>query len=323
MTFRVWFSLWIASFFKLLLIGTDPKRRDRHGRHKSRRRYFGDSKKQSKRRSRFSAQNKRTLDALLSFLVCTAAIVLLPLGLLDFGRRRIGAVHRARCHHTRHTAASKKAKRKRRVAPTAEHSVAASPSRAPAPKPSSERTGARTTKTSHTSSGRDEIAPSAPLFAERVPTSVTTVAEPPDESTPLSAPERESDQYVRARLTVAGVQYCADVARGLAVGDRLELVREPDNLHDRNAVRLEHGGIKVGYVDRLHSAAFATCLRLGRTMYAVITAVTYPESAPEHTADAALDSDLALGHEDVATDSHFTADYTTVPRLEYEAWISS
>ena len=43
----------------------------------------------------------------------------------------------------------------------------------------------------------------------------------------------------------------------LRVGDSLELVREPDNVHDPNAVRVEWRGHKLGYVPRRENAPLA------------------------------------------------------------------
>jgi HIRAN domain-containing protein len=43
----------------------------------------------------------------------------------------------------------------------------------------------------------------------------------------------------------------------MQVGDELVLVREPDNLHDSNAVRVEWLGEKLGYIPRHENADVA------------------------------------------------------------------
>jgi hypothetical protein len=44
---------------------------------------------------------------------------------------------------------------------------------------------------------------------------------------------------------------------GMHVGDPLRLVREPDNAHDANAIRVEWQGHIVGYVPRLENEVLA------------------------------------------------------------------
>jgi hypothetical protein len=53
------------------------------------------------------------------------------------------------------------------------------------------------------------------------------------------------------------------VLRDLKAGDRLELVREPQNPYDANAVRVEWRGVKLGYVPRRDNAAVARQLDHG------------------------------------------------------------
>ena len=49
----------------------------------------------------------------------------------------------------------------------------------------------------------------------------------------------------------------------LQAGDELQLVREPDNPHDANAVRVEWRGYRLGYVPRRENAALAWGLDRG------------------------------------------------------------
>ena len=57
----------------------------------------------------------------------------------------------------------------------------------------------------------------------------------------------------------------------LRVGDRLELVREPDNPYDANAVRVEWRGRKLGYVPRAENPALAWAMDRGETVTARIS----------------------------------------------------
>ena len=65
---------------------------------------------------------------------------------------------------------------------------------------------------------------------------------------------------------LAGFRYyeAKDVWGEMRVGDRLELVRETENIHDANAVSVSWRGRKLGYVPRRENAAIAReRLRLG------------------------------------------------------------
>jgi hypothetical protein len=54
-------------------------------------------------------------------------------------------------------------------------------------------------------------------------------------------------------------------------GDELALVREPDNPHDRNAVRVEWRSFKLGYVPRAQSEAVARLLDRGTRLAARVS----------------------------------------------------
>jgi hypothetical protein len=57
----------------------------------------------------------------------------------------------------------------------------------------------------------------------------------------------------------------------LNVGDRLELVREPANPHDANAVRVEWRGRMLGYVPRADNATLAWAMDRGEAVSARIS----------------------------------------------------
>lgn len=67
---------------------------------------------------------------------------------------------------------------------------------------------------------------------------------------------------------VAGFQYHSGerVWHRLRTGQRLALTREPDNPYDRNAVRLDWRGHKIGYVPRRENTAVAQMLDRGERL---------------------------------------------------------
>ncbi|MCK9284769.1 MAG: HIRAN domain-containing protein [Rhodocyclaceae bacterium] len=75
---------------------------------------------------------------------------------------------------------------------------------------------------------------------------------------------------------LAGFQYYAGSIRWkeMKVGDALTLIREPENPHDRNAVRVEWRGEKLGYLPRVENGAVMAELDRGGRVEARIAALT-------------------------------------------------
>ena len=80
---------------------------------------------------------------------------------------------------------------------------------------------------------------------------------------------------------VAGYAYALDAAREtrFAVGQSLTLIREPDNPHDPQAIRIEWQGEKIGYVPRPDNAAYARRLDAGENLFARISEFS-PQAPP-------------------------------------------
>ena len=91
----------------------------------------------------------------------------------------------------------------------------------------------------------------------------------------LSAPlsNAESVGILVQSSPLAGSQYyaAARVWDEIRVGDRLTLVREADNRHDRHAIRVEWRGHKLGYVPRAENRAAARALDAGERLEARVT----------------------------------------------------
>ena len=74
---------------------------------------------------------------------------------------------------------------------------------------------------------------------------------------------------------LAGFRYheAAAVFPELRLGDRLELAREPENVHDANAVRVQWHGRKLGYVPRSQNSALAWAMDRGETVTARVSSL--------------------------------------------------
>jgi hypothetical protein len=72
---------------------------------------------------------------------------------------------------------------------------------------------------------------------------------------------------------LAGFNYhqAPEVWRGMRVGDALSLEREPDNVHDAQAISVHWQGRKLGYVPRAQNAALAWAMDLGERLDARVS----------------------------------------------------
>ena len=89
----------------------------------------------------------------------------------------------------------------------------------------------------------------------------------------LAAARGESIRLLIQSSPLAGAQYhaLAEVWPQLKVGDRLTLVREPENRHDPRAIRVEWQGRKLGYLPRAENRAASAALDQGERLVARIT----------------------------------------------------
>lgn len=132
------------------------------------------------------------------------------------------------------------------------------------------------------------------LFFERIATAVASMALLPgakasthvdDGNATLSEPQNTSvadnlqiagDRNVELqRSPIAGFQYHKgeSIWADLQVGDSLRLVREPENVYDKRAVRVEWKTHKLGYVPRHENAAVCHLLDRGEIVTADIKAL--------------------------------------------------
>jgi hypothetical protein len=83
----------------------------------------------------------------------------------------------------------------------------------------------------------------------------------------------ESIKILVQSSPLAGSQYYSAnrVWGEIRIGDRLSLAREQDNRHDRNAVRVEWNGQKLGYVPRAENRAVAQALDAGEHLEARVS----------------------------------------------------
>ena len=92
-------------------------------------------------------------------------------------------------------------------------------------------------------------------------------------SLPTSAEPGATAKILLQNSPLAGFRYYEgkQLWDEMKVGDVLQLVREPDNAHDPNAIRVEWQGHKLGYVPRADNQALARFMDRGSKAEARIT----------------------------------------------------
>lgn len=90
-----------------------------------------------------------------------------------------------------------------------------------------------------------------------------------------SVPAAADAVIIVQRSPLAGFRHYDAPAlwREMKAGDRLELVREPENPYDAGAIRVEWRGVKLGYVPRRDNAAVARQMDRGTALEARVAAV--------------------------------------------------
>ena len=306
MSFKVWFRRWIRSFYRLMMVGSHPRKsekqrkKERERRLKAKYSASASLQKKKQRKRRRHSGNYKVLEALCGFMATSLGILLLPFGLFHWGYKS------AKIRKSTRTSSSKKAITpsptiKKTVTPqkqTVQHKTTTTTySKNPRKKPSSTVKKPTFTGSLRTVSEKNETRVSytayTPIFEEPKVVTPPPAPEPKelDENTPKSTPKNENDQYIRKRMIIAGSSYCdATVLEKLQIGTYFDLSREPDNIHDKDAVVLTLNGEKIGYVAKKDLTPFTVCLNLRRNIYGVIT--------------------------DIITENNFT-------KYEYETWFDN
>jgi hypothetical protein len=92
----------------------------------------------------------------------------------------------------------------------------------------------------------------------------------------LAMAHAESVRILVQSSPLAGSQYYAlgEFWQEIKVGDGLDLIREPDNRHDRNAIRIEWRGHQLGYVPRAENRVVAAALDAGEHLSARVSSLS-------------------------------------------------
>lgn len=298
MKFKSVFKRWFKSIFRLLTLGTkrkltDAQRRRAHERrlkakHSSSNKYRI-KKRRQRRRSSNSVEMERTLGALLDFIWGTAGLLLsIPFALADWMEKCAKAVkkHKKKKNKKTKNAVSKNKSQK-------ESNLNKEKSSNKEVKTPKKEFGYVKAQTKRSGDFNHSTLAEQTKANTQVKTNVpeTVQSAEPDENIPKSVPQNAGDRYIRKRLIIAGSYYCEQtVLNKLEIGSHITMEAEPDNPYDKNAVKLLFDGEKIGYIAKQDVLPYATCLRLNRKVYGIITAIVEQDGKTKYEYETWFDS---------------------------------
>jgi len=108
----------------------------------------------------------------------------------------------------------------------------------------------------------------------------------------------KSDEYLRDSYStiadaprfhtkIAGVSFEGrqDTIAGLRAGASLQLARQPENPHDRNAIAVHYGNLQIGFLNKRLAAHIAPLIDAGASYRARIASLTGPSTSSGQAAD--------------------------------------
>ena len=260
MIFRVWFKRWLRAFRGMLRAANgEPYQSERMREKKKRMRRLRAEKPHfyhQKKKRREPKAHRKMLQSIINFLFVSAELLLLPLFWLG---------HRGQ--------KNKKGKSDPVGQGVKEGKQKESPKSDSANKASVPQTKTQTKFSAQPKKEENLVKQTHEpyeSFVARPPKKQSE--EPIDETIPKSKPKSLQDRYIRKRMIIAGSYYCDEIVlASLRVGSCFDLVAEPENPYDANAIKLVYREEKIGYVAKSDLPAFSACLKLQKKIYGVIT----------------------------------------------------
>lgn len=89
----------------------------------------------------------------------------------------------------------------------------------------------------------------------------------------------KSKRMIEFHSKVVGSTFCngQKVIKTLEPGQMLDIIQEPENKYDKNAVRIEHSGRKLGYFPKETAKTFTELLNQGKKFLVSVSEITGKE----------------------------------------------
>lgn len=274
MSFKRWFKWWLRSFSAVMFFGQKKNKSDWQRKKEKQRRREYERRRHTmnytvKERKKARSSNAILLDKLGTFCIASLAFFFIPLGLAKRAKRG-KSIHKARVKSGKHTsfksspvtspkkeeAKEKKAEVKKTVTPSAKSSFNSS---------AIQRKTTERKSVEKKEEKKDILATNVRVEALKT--------EKKDENAPKSTPLSEGDTYYRKRLVIQIEEDKKEIMAEINVDTVLNFALD----ESKKSVCVLHNENMVGLVPAVDTLPIATALKLGRTMYAIVTEIREKE----------------------------------------------
>ena len=275
MSFKRWFTWWLRSFTAMISYGSGQRKSDtQRKRDKQRRREYERRRHTMnytvKERKKARSSNAILLDKLGTFCIASLAFFFIPLGLAKRAKRS-KSIHKAKVKSCKHTSFKSSTmtspkKEEKKKGEMKEEKTEAKKTVTPSGKSSFNNSAIQRKTTERKSVEKKEE--KKDILATNVHVEALKT-EKKDENAPKSTPLSEKDTRYRKRLTIQIAEDKKEIMAEIKVGTVLDFALDDT----KKSVCVLHNENTIGLVPPADTLPIATALKLGRTMYAIVTGI--------------------------------------------------
>ena len=275
MSFKRWFKWWLRSFTAMISYGSGQRKSDTQRKREKQRRREYERRRHTmnytvKKRKKARSSNQIFLDKLGTFCIASLAFFFIPRGLAKRAKRS-KSIHKAKIKSGKHTSfksstVNSPKKEEKKKEEMKERKTEAKNTVTPSAKSSFNNSAIQRETTGRKSVEKKEEKKDILATNVRIEAIKT---EKKDENTPKSTPLSENDTRYRKRLTIQIAEDKKEIMAEIKLGTVLDFALD----ESKKFVYVLHNGNSIGLVPTAHTLPIATALKLGRTMYAIVTEI--------------------------------------------------
>ena len=274
MSFKRWFKWWLRSFTAMISYGSGQRKSDtQRKRDKQKRREYERRRHTMnytvKKRKKARSSNAILLDKIGTFFIASIAFFFIPLGLAKRAKRS-KSIHKAKVASAKHTSfksspITSPKKEEKKNEEMKERKTEVKKTVTPSAKSSFNNSAIQRNTTGKTIEKKEE---KKDILATNVHVEALKT-EKKDENAPKSMPLSEKDTYYRKRLLLQIAEDKKEIMAEIRVGTVLDFALD----ESKKFVYVLHKGTMIGQVPPADTLPITTALKLGRTMYAIVTEI--------------------------------------------------
>lgn len=279
MSFKRWFKWWLRSFSAVMFFGQKKHKSEWQRKEEKRKRREYERRRHTmnytvKERKKARSSNQILLDKLGNFFIASIAFFFIPWGLAKRAKRS-KSIHKARVKSGKHTSfksstvtSPKKEEKKKEEAK--EKKTEVNKTVTPSAKSSFNNSAIQRKTTGRKPVEKKEEKKDILATNVRVEALKT---DKKDENAPKSTPLSEGDTYYRKRLVIQIEEDKKEIVAEIEFGTVLDFALDDT----KKSVCVLHNENTIGLVPPADTLPIATALKLGRTMYCIVTEVREKE----------------------------------------------